>query len=363
LKEKLLEDTDVQFMVLANQKIRAGEQFDPEGLMEVARVAANAAEQHNRRFTASRLLEKIGERSADLDQEAAARGAEAAAILDIVVEELLGLLTAGATAGASLIVINAGHVSFQVGTKVLGTVVRKGARLVITVGKKVWHVASDAVDAIHKLVRNVLADLVNAGKLLSKEVGYKLLDRLTPELAWAGVVDEAAIAASRGESFSFQRLAEALSQRLRDFDDQAARAIKGDPALKELQPVSQIARSHDVGVQLGRKYVTSQLGLKETNWVNPFGSEYSAPGFDDIMEDVAGNLWIVEYKGGPHSQLDPGQMELPWVRDNIKKLIDKGDPFGAKLQDALDKGRLRGIAVQSTEGPRGITREIDQWLY
>lgn len=127
-----------------------------------------------------------------------------------------------------------------------------------------------------------------------------------------------------------------------------------------------IRAMHNAGVQLGRDFVKKNYNLKECNWVNPFDDNGAfGQGFDDVLEDAAGNFWIVEYKGGTAS-LAPGQMELDWVAANINRMREKcpDHPWTEKLERALKEGRLRGIAVQSTDGVNGASRIIrDDWRY
>jgi hypothetical protein len=82
------------------------------------------------------------------------------------------------------------------------------------------------------------------------------------------------------------------------------------------------------------------------------------------MEDAAGNLRIVESKGGT-SRLAEGQMGREWVEDNIKRLqlSASWNPWGQRLKDAFDDGKLRGIALQSTDWPLGSTVELGRWNY
>jgi hypothetical protein len=116
--------------------------------------------------------------------------------------------------------------------------------------------------------------------------------------------------------------------------------------------------SYEVGVQLGREYATTKLHLREVGFVNPreFHGKFGQ-GIDDVMENAAGDLVIVEYKGGT-GRLADGQMEKSWVRQKIKELRLDGSPWGAKLQAALDAGKLEGVAISSTEGPNGVSTVI-----
>jgi hypothetical protein len=123
--------------------------------------------------------------------------------------------------------------------------------------------------------------------------------------------------------------------------------------------------SHDAGVQIGRQYAEHALGLSETNWVNPFEDLGNfGQGFDDVMRDSIGDLWIVEFKGNSGA-LAAGQMGRPWVEGNIQRLILEAplNPWGPRLLNALLAGRLRGIALRSTDGPFGATFVLGRWTY
>lgn len=128
--------------------------------------------------------------------------------------------------------------------------------------------------------------------------------------------------------------------------------------------------AHDVGVSAGRSHAVGALGLQEANWVNPFEFRRSrfGQGFDDVLQDSSGNLWIVEYKGGT-AGLSSGQMSPGWVRSRIARYRAQGGEVGRewarRLQDALDSGRLRGIALSTPIEGRtaGQTVELGRWIY
>jgi len=108
--------------------------------------------------------------------------------------------------------------------------------------------------------------------------------------------------------------------------------------------------AHDIGVRHGREAAES-MGLRDANWVNPF--EYRGKygqGFDDVMEDSAGNLWIVEYKGGT-AELAPGQMSRSWIVSRIDRYRTQGGPLGEfwadRLEEALNNNQLRGVALST----------------
>jgi len=125
-----------------------------------------------------------------------------------------------------------------------------------------------------------------------------------------------------------------------------------------------------VGTLHGQEYARDTLGLRESKWINPFETYRSrfGIGFDDIMLGENGEIWIMEYKGGK-STLSKGQMEDGWVIRNIEKLEKVKDPAGLhmakKLREALEAGKLRGVALKTPI--RGRTPKptfvIGEWNY
>ncbi|HKJ68645.1 MAG TPA: hypothetical protein VKA68_11860, partial [bacterium] len=140
-------------------------------------------------------------------------------------------------------------------------------------------------------------------------------------------------------------------------------------AQREIEPrEAAIEGAHDVGVSHGRA-AAEDMGLTDANWVNPF--EYRGKfgqGFDDVMQDSAGNLWIVEYKGGA-ADLAPGQMSRDWVVSRINRYRTQGGPLGEfwadRLEDALNNNQLRGVAFSTPIEGRvpQQTVEIGRWQY
>ncbi|HWS90095.1 MAG TPA: DUF4157 domain-containing protein [Pyrinomonadaceae bacterium] len=125
-------------------------------------------------------------------------------------------------------------------------------------------------------------------------------------------------------------------------------------------------RAHDAGVAGGRAKAASD-GLKSFGWDNPIKTGGFGQGFDDIMVKGAdldtGIVYIVEYKGGL-AKLAPGQMELEWIKGNIRRLATEPGPHGhdiaVKLAKALKEGRLKGV-VYSTPldaGKPGATVQV-----
>ena len=119
---------------------------------------------------------------------------------------------------------------------------------------------------------------------------------------------------------------------------------------------------HQIGVAAGRATAQAQ-GLELTGWQNPFANRGAfGQGFDDIMRGPTGDPVIVEYKGGS-SRLAVGQMEEQWVRRNIERLRQVGDPTFAELRVALSEGRLSGV-VYSTPIKSGIIQPTKAtWIW
>jgi hypothetical protein len=100
--------------------------------------------------------------------------------------------------------------------------------------------------------------------------------------------------------------------------------------------------AHDLGVEMGKE-MASKEGL---TWYfdNPLGPERTTPGFDGIYKDPAGNLVIVEFKGGV-AKLTASQMSNAWVNRVLRQLeqrFPQGHPVVKELRQALQEGRLKG---------------------
>jgi hypothetical protein len=129
--------------------------------------------------------------------------------------------------------------------------------------------------------------------------------------------------------------------------------------------------AYRVGEEEGRKYAAEELGLSETDFVNPFGNRGktadASTGIDDVRIDADGNLWIVEYKGG-QGALDGEQMQPRWVEKKIQDLLLSSEPFkswGARLDAAKAAGKLKGVAIHTeySRGNVGETSVIGTWDY
>ena len=140
-----------------------------------------------------------------------------------------------------------------------------------------------------------------------------------------------------------------------------------DLARSGVHRVSKNRTAYEAGVQLGRQDLLKR-GWKETKWwLNPFEDIGGfGQGIDDVLEDSAGNLWIVEYKGGT-GQLRGTQMNGPWVDTQIRRLLDSpaGQTQGLMLESAKRKGKLFGIVLKTPceNGIVGDTVELGRFRY
>jgi hypothetical protein len=122
-----------------------------------------------------------------------------------------------------------------------------------------------------------------------------------------------------------------------------------DVQLTEIEPRD---TAYEAGEQQGRELLTQQRGLQETNFVNPLEDDGKyGTGFDDVLRDANGDYWIAEYKGGT-AELSKGrlpQMSRAWVEDVIARMTeaDPDNPWAGILKQALDDGKLHGIAVKT----------------
>lgn len=113
---------------------------------------------------------------------------------------------------------------------------------------------------------------------------------------------------------------------------------------------------HDMGVAQGQARA-AQEGLQPVVWHNPRGHVGGyGQGFDDIMRDAAGNLVIVEYKGGS-AVLAKGQMSRSWVEQRIAAIEPLNPQLAQELRTALANGQLTGrvystpLNISGTAGP------------
>jgi hypothetical protein len=182
----------------------------------------------------------------------------------------------------------------------------------------------------------------------------------------------------RGRIAKFSKDPVAAKQILEDAKDLEAklRYIDEGGEIQKLKSAEELLEErgfvHDMGVKHGRSYA-QKAGLKDAGFKNPFehiGSH--GQGFDDIMLDGTdldtGIIYIVEYKGGA-AGLRPGQMELAWVLQNIKRLATEGGTDGKKWADillrAFREGRLKGVAYSTPlkGGAVQPTKVIGAWEY
>jgi RHS repeat-associated protein len=110
---------------------------------------------------------------------------------------------------------------------------------------------------------------------------------------------------------------------------------------------------------MGAAVVARKLGMRPTD----FRPRYH--GIDDIYEHK-GKFVIVEAKGGT-GDLAQGQMSQTWIRQKIKELKEKGDPWGDKLEKAYGNKQIQGMVVRTridandvVEEPEFILKELDE---
>lgn len=89
-----------------------------------------------------------------------------------------------------------------------------------------------------------------------------------------------------------------------------------------------------------------------------------AKGIDDLVEDAAGNLIIVEAKGwasGLKRVAGGGQqMSQGWIRQKVEELADSGQgALARRLLDQAKSGQLKAMVVKTrTKGPKAFEPDI-----
>lgn len=130
-----------------------------------------------------------------------------------------------------------------------------------------------------------------------------------------------------------------------------------------------------IGESMGRAAAAND-GLVDARWFNPFDDVgRHGQGFDDILQDASGDLWVVEYKGGS-ADLSAGQMEAAWVDRNIQRLRNVpsdspwkqwADQWAQRLEDARANGRLHGRVYSTPVDDLGraqpTVRPYNDWHY
>ena len=115
--------------------------------------------------------------------------------------------------------------------------------------------------------------------------------------------------------------------------------------------VSEIKTSHGVGVEGGR-LAAQKEGIDILKWDNPrqYIGDYGK-GIDDLGSTQDGNIFILEWKGGPGSTLSPkypAQMSPEWVGAKIAELEYLNCPMAKTLLDRAKNGMLHGRVYKTT---------------
>jgi hypothetical protein len=118
-----------------------------------------------------------------------------------------------------------------------------------------------------------------------------------------------------------------------------------------------VTHSADLGVAEG-KIKAEEHGLTHL-FDNPRGMEHHVPGLDSIYKDKAGNIVIVEFKGGG-AKLSEGQMKRAWIKRKIEFLEKHPDlkdlSLTKDLRKAFDSGKIAGRTYSTPLDP--ITGQV-----
>jgi hypothetical protein len=151
-------------------------------------------------------------------------------------------------------------------------------------------------------------------------------------------------------ALSPESLRAAMRERSSAGGDELVADVRGLPE-GSTRTVRLAEQSYEIGVAEGRRLLESQGYRQWDGWLNPFEfhGRYGQ-GIDDVFVDGGGRFWIVEYKGGS-ATLSPGQMRLPWVERNIRRLRDAHfESIADRLEAELRAGNLGGVVISTPEG-------------
>jgi len=116
----------------------------------------------------------------------------------------------------------------------------------------------------------------------------------------------------------------------------------GGEAQALLKKVFSVSGSSKMVGEVGAVMACTANGFKSV------GFKAASHGFDDVVEDAAGNLIIVEAKGGAGT-LYKNQMSQQWILNNITKLKEAGQGgLADRLTSAMADGKLKGMVVSTT---------------
>ncbi len=101
--------------------------------------------------------------------------------------------------------------------------------------------------------------------------------------------------------------------------------------------------------EIGAAFVARKMGMRPTGFMPRYH------GIDDVYE-FNGKFVILEAKGGT-SMLAEGQMSQNWIREKIRELKAKGDPWGVKLEQAMGNDQLQGMVVTTKINANGVVQD------
>jgi hypothetical protein len=101
--------------------------------------------------------------------------------------------------------------------------------------------------------------------------------------------------------------------------------------------------------EIGAAFVARKMGMRPTGFMPGYH------GIDDVYE-FNGKFVILEAKGGT-SRLAEGQMSQNCIREKIRELKAKGDPWGAKLEQAMGNGQLQGMVVTTKFNANDVVQD------
>jgi RHS repeat-associated protein len=137
----------------------------------------------------------------------------------------------------------------------------------------------------------------------------------------------------------------------------AGKVTSGAQAL--LKRIFKISGSSKMLGEVGAAMASQAKGFKSS------GFKPLVHGFDDIVEDQAGNLIVVEAKGGTSQLINTiqsgGQMSRTWITDKVALVRASGQTeLANRLEAAIQNGALKGMVVTTpTVGAKAFFPDVE----